>query len=179
MGDTPTLIRFVSGWAEDGIGKDGLPSFRETVKIIKSRPPYLQIEQVATEEDFLEYEAAYKLFQKEQAALKTPSREGGFPLALWPAVGAADLKMLAARDVVTVEDLAKLAGRRDEMPGQLRELAARAKEMVAMSKDIGKYEVIIREKDAQLEALVEQVKDLQGTIKVQDGIINSLKAKVA
>jgi hypothetical protein len=181
MGDNPTLVRFITGWAQDGLGADGLPYFREVLKVVKSRPPYLQLEQVATEEDISDNADAYARFQKEQAAKKLTSVEGGFPLALWPAVGGAELQMLSARDIVTVEELAKWAGRRaeDGMPGELKELAKRAKAMVDMSKDIGKYEAIIREKDGQLEALVEQVKDLRSTIQAQDGIINSLKAKVA
>lgn len=181
MGDNPTLVRFITGWAQDGLSADGLPYFREVVKVVKSRPPYLQLEQVASEQDFDENPEAYAKFKKEQAAKKASNTEGGYPLALWPAVTAAELQMLAARDIVTVEDLAKYAGRRaeDGMPGELKELAKRAKAMTDMSKDIGKYEAIIREKDGQLEALVEQVKDLRSTIQAQEGIINSLKAKVA
>ncbi|MER8619172.1 hypothetical protein NKG99_20430 [Mesorhizobium sp. M1409] len=180
MSDTPTLARFFTGWAEDGVSKDGLPHYRETVKIKLSRPPYLQLEREATEADFEDYEGPYKLFLKEQQAKrKTPASEG-FPLALWPVISAAELAMLAARDVYTVEQLAKLSGRGNEtMPGELRALAERAKKMIDMSKDIGRHEIIIREKDSQIEVLKEQVKELGSTIKAQDGIINSLRQKVA
>lgn len=180
MGDTPTLARFITGWVQEGLSDDGLPYFREVLKIVKSRPPYLQLEQVATEDDIAEYAPAFALFQKQQAAVKAQARDGGFPLALWPAVTAAELQMLSVRDIITVEQLAGLAGRRaEDIPGEIKILAQRAKKMIELSSEVGKFEQIILEKDGQLTALNEQVKELRATIQAQDGIINSLKAKVA
>lgn len=180
MSDTPTLARFSTGWAKDGTSKDGLPHYRETVTITLSRPPYLQIEREATEEDFETYEGPYRLFQKEQAGKKRGPGKEGFPLALWPVVSASELMMLAARDIVTVEQLAKHAARGDSnMPAELKELAQRAKAMTDMAKEVGKFESIISDLQAQNTALTEQVGELKLTIKSQDGIINSLKLKVA
>lgn len=181
MGDTPTLAHFFTGWADDGISKDGLPHYRETIKIRLARPPYLQLERVATEQDFYDYPGPYELFQKEQRSKKQSPTQAGFPLALWPVVSAAELAMLAARDVVTIEQLAKLAARRpdDGMPGELRLLAERAKKMIEMSKEVGRFEAMILDKDGQIAELIEQTKELRATIKAQDGIINGLKAKVA
>ena len=181
MADTPTLVRFVAGWAEDGLGEDGMPRYRQTVHVIKERPPYLRVEREATEEDFEENPGPYSLFQKEQAARGAKTTASGFPLALWPAVGPAELRMLAARDIVTVEQLAKRGerGGDDKMPAELKELAERAREMLGMAKDIGQYEEMLRDREARLGVLKEQVVELQNTIKTQDGIINSLKLRVA
>lgn len=180
MNDTPTLVRFVSGWAEDGLSKDGLPHYRETLKIIKERPPYLLIEREATDDDIAENRDPYALYEKEQRAKKKTPASGGFPLVLWPVCNAAEIQMLAARDIYTVEQLAKMAGRGHEgMPGELRELAERAKKMVQLSSEIGKFEAIILEKDGQIEALTDQVRELRDTIKAQDGLINGLKQRVA
>ncbi|RWP05097.1 hypothetical protein [Mesorhizobium sp.] len=181
MADTPTLAQFFTGWAEDGLSKDGLPHYRETVKIRLSRPPYLKLEREATEADFEEYSGPYALFQKEQQAKKKTPPSAGFPLVLWAAVSAAELQMLSARDVFTIEQLAKLSGRgaNDGMPGELRDLADRAKKMIELSKEMGKYEAMVRDRDGQIAALKEQVTELRGTVQAQDGIINSLKARVA
>lgn len=182
MADTPTLARFVPGWEEHGRSKDGLPHFRETIKIILERPPYLLIERVATEDDFEAYAGPYALFQKEQKAKKKISPTEGFPLALWPVCSPAELQMLSARDIYTVEQLAKRTARgaaNEGMPGELRELAERAKKMIELTADVGQYEAIIRDKDGQIEALSEQVTELRNTVKAQDGLINSLKMRVA
>jgi len=181
MADTPTLVRFVSGWAAQGLGADGMPLYRETINVIKERPPYLRVEHEATEQDFDDNPGPYQLFLKEQGAKAAQPTATGFPLALWSAASPAALRMLAARDIVTVEQLAKRAqrGADDGMPADLKELAVRAKQMLEMSKDIGQYEAIIRERDAQIVVLREQVSELQTSIKMQDGIINSLKLKVA
>ena len=176
MADTPTLVRFVAGWAEDGTSEDGLPRYRATVQVIKERPPFLRVEREATEEDFEENPGPYQLFQKEQAARATSPTASGFPLALWAAIEPAELKMLSARDIVTIEQLAKRAGRGDDtMPPELKTLAKRAQQMLEMTKDIGRYEELIRNLEGQIEVLNEQVVELRNTIKAQDGIINSLK----
>lgn len=181
MNDTPTLARFSDGWARNGTSKDGLPHYRATVNITLSRPPYLQIDREATEEDFAAYPGPYELFLKEQAGRKKATGgKDGFPLALWPVVSAAELQMLSAREIYTVEQLAKLALRGNEnMPGELRELASRAKAMTDMAKEVGKFEAIISDLEGKNTALAEQVKELRDTIKAQDGVINNLKLRVA
>lgn len=178
MSDNIALIRFVNDWVEDGVAEDGLPRYREAVKIIKAVPPLTELPPtLATEQDFEEYSGPYALFQKEQKAMKqVPTETGGFPLALWTAITAADLKMLSARDITTIEQLARLAERPDPaMPGEIRELAQRAKQMSALSKEIGQFEEIIRNKDGIIEALSEQVKELRSTVSARDALILALK----
>jgi len=178
MSDNIALIRFVNDWVEDGVAEDGLPRYREAVKIIKAVPPLTELPPtLATEQDFEEYSGPYALFQKEQRAMKqVPTEGGGFPLALWTAITAADLKMLSARDITTIEQLARLAERPDPaMPGEIRELAQRAKQMSALSKEIGQFEEIIRNKDGIIEALSEQVKELRSTVSARDALILALK----
>lgn len=179
--ESQALIRFKAGWAEDGISEDGLPRFRETVRIVKSVPPLTQVEYEATERDFDENPGPYQLFLKEEGArLQRPS-EAGFPLALWPVVSPAHFKMLAARDINTVEQLAKLAGRGADpaMPGEIKELADRAKDMLALSESLGKFEAIIGDLKAQRDELVAQVTEMKATISAQNSMINTLKMKVA
>jgi hypothetical protein len=180
MPDTPTLVKFYMGWVEDGAGPDGLPLFRQQLKIVKSRPPLLRLDLEATEADIEDFPGPYALFQKEEAARKTTPAEG-YPLVLWPACGEMHLKMLAARDIVTVEQLAKLAGRgQDEgMPADVKELADRAAKMVELQKNVGKFEKLIRDKDGQLAALQEQVDEAVKTIAAQKTVIDRLRVSTA
>lgn len=176
--ESQALVRFEPGWVEDGVSEDGLPRYRETVRIIKSVPPYTQVEYVATEQDFDENPGPYQAFQKEQGARLLKPAEGGFPLALWPVISPAQFKALTVRDVNTIEQLAKLAGRTD-LPGEFKELAQRAKQMLQLSDNIGKFEAMIRDRDGQIEVLVEQNRELAGTISAQASMINTLKQQPA
>jgi hypothetical protein len=172
--ESQAIVRFVAGWAEDGTSEDGLPRYRETVRIIKSVPPLTQVQYEATEADFEENPGPYQLFLKEQGARLQQPVQNGFPLALWPVITPAQFKMLTARDINTIEQLAKL--RADaSMPGEFKELIERAKQMLALSANIGKFEAMIRDRDGQIEALTEQVTELRGTISAQNSMINSLK----
>jgi len=172
--ESQALIRFVPGWVEEGVSADGLPNYRETVRIIKSVPPYTQVDYEATDADFDENPDPYKLFLKEQGArLQQPSATG-FPLALWPVISPAQFKMLAARDISTVEQLAKM--RFDPaMPGEFKELIERAKQLLALMANVGKFEAMILERDGQIAVLTEQVKELMATISAQNSMINTLK----
>jgi hypothetical protein len=178
MEESQALVRFVAGWVEDGVSEDGLPRYRDTVRIIKSVPPFTQVAYEATEADFEENPGPYQLFQKEQGArLQAPS-EGGFPLALWPVISPAQFKSLVARGITTIEQLSKLKGDHN-MPGAFKELAERAKQMLALSSNIGKFEAMIRDRDGQIEALNEQVTELKSTVSAQNALINTLKMRAA
>jgi len=178
MNDNPTLVRFYVGWAETGeTNETGLPAYRETVMIRLDRPPYLSVTREATEEDIDDHTDPYRLFEKEQKAKKLKPTQNGFPLALWPVINEFHLKMFAAKDVYTVEQLAKLAKRKD-MPPDFIELAERAAQMVTLMNSGAKYEPIIREKDGQIAALKEQVAEAMATIATQKELI-TMKTKVA
>lgn len=178
--ESQALVRFSEGWRQQGVSADGLPYFVETIRITKSIPPYTEIESEATEQDFLDYPLPYEHFMKAQRARRLEPSEGGFPLALWPVASRAHVEMLAARNITTIEQLAKLARRADDgMPGEFRELAQRAEQMLALSQEVGKYEAMIRDRDGRIEALTEQVAELRNTIKQQDGMLNTLRARVA
>lgn len=178
--DNIALIRFKEGWAEDGVSEDGLPRYRPTVRIVKSVPPLTQVEYEATERDFEEYPGPYQLFQKEIEARAIEPSQHGFPLALWPVISPAMFKLLTMRDIVTVEQLAKFAGRRDgSVPGNIVEVADRAKQMIALSANLGKFEAQLLDKDRQLEAYAEQVKELQASLSAANALVNTLKMKVA
>lgn len=177
MNDTPTLVKFHLGWVEDGMGKDGLPLYRERLMITLDRPPLLRLQRPATDEDISDYPHPYELFQKQQDAIKAVAEEG-YPLVMWPACTPPLFQMLTVRGIVTVEQLAKLAARgtrNDAMPAEIRELADRAAKLIAMQSEVGKFEAIIRDKDGQLEAMQEQVDEALKTITAQKAIIDRLK----
>jgi hypothetical protein len=174
------FVRFIPGWEQDGISEDGLPRFREIVQIIKSVPPFTEVTYVATPLDFEENPGPYQLFQKEEGARLQQPKSEGFPLALWPVVSPAHFKMLVARDITTIEQLAALASRADPtMPGEFKELAQRAKEMLALSANLGKFEAILLDLTGQRDALAEQVVEMRATISAQNSMINSLKMTAA
>lgn len=176
MNDTPTLARFHMGWIEDGIGRDGLPLYRQQLMIQLDRPPLLRLDRAADDDDIENYPEPYRMFERQQQALT--GDEEGYPLVMWPACTEAMFMMLTARGISTVEQLAKLAGRggkEDVMPAEIRELAQRAVKLIVMQKDVGKFEAIIRDKDGEIEALKEQVDEAIKTINAQKQIIDRLK----
>ena len=124
MADTPTLARFHLGFEEDGVGKDGMPQYREVLKITLARPPYLEITRVADEQDFDDYPDPYKLFQREQKG-KAQTGAEGYPLIMWPALNEADLQSCLIREIYTVEQLALVAkrGDRGDVPPSIMEMA--------------------------------------------------------
>jgi len=178
---TQALAAFFDGYAPDGLSEDGLPRYVPKLMITLSVPPYTLQTREAEAEDYEVHADAYRLYEKEKRAANIPQEEG-FPLVLWPAASAAMVKMLSARDIYTVEALAKYSergGGADKMPGELRELAQRAKAMIELSSELGQFEVKIRERDAEIAVLKEQVNELRGTIKAQDGMLSALKGRVA
>jgi len=176
MAETPTLVRFYTGWETAGQGSDGMPLYKENIMVRLDRPPYLSVTRVAEEDDFLHHAGAFEMYQKEQAARKQSYTEG-YPLALWPAVNEAEFRMLADRDVITVEQLAKLKGK--DLPPQLRELADRAAQLVKLQAGAAKFEDLLRERDGRIAALEEQVKEAMTTIASQKTLIERLSVRGA
>lgn len=180
MSDTPTLVRFSTGWERDGNGPDGLPLYRETTLIRLSRPPYLSLEREATEEDIADHAGPYELFKKTCAARKEIV---GYPLALWPACLPHIFEMCAARDIYTVEQLAQLVSkkRRSEtvktVPPEVIEVADRAQKMIEMHAKTGQYEELVTSLEQQLEALKESMAEAVATISAQKTMIETLKMK--
>lgn len=178
MSDQPALITFKEGWGTTGqLSEDGFPVFVDTVMVSIERPPLLKLERIATREDFAAHPDEYEAFQLVQKAKRNTGEEG-YPLVYWPAATAAEVKMLASRNVSTVEELAKLAGLRD-LPAQLADLAARAERMLDMQKNFGKYEAMLKDRDGQIEVLSEQVKEMKTSLSAANSLIDTLKLKVA
>lgn len=179
MSDAPTLVRFYMGYHATGeVSPDGFPIYENIIKIRKSRPPYLEVEYVATDLDIEENEEAYKLFQKEQKSLHTGT-DAGYPLVMWPACQQAEQQMLAARDIYTVEDLAKLAGSKKEIPGNLRDLAQRAAALIGLQKTHGKYEEIVGQLKGQVEVLTEDLRTARTTIETLSAQVDALTIRKA
>jgi hypothetical protein len=180
MEENIALIRFVRGYVEDGISKDGMPNYRPSIKIIKEVPPLTRVEYEATEEDFdnPQFRDAYQAFLKSEKARGAEAGAEGFPLAMWPACGPSEFMMCASRGISTVEQLAKLTTRKD-LPGELTALAIRAKGMIDQQKNVGKFEAIIRQKDAEIAELVEQARELRQALSGRDAMINSMRSMPA
>jgi hypothetical protein len=170
------LITFYEGWQQNGMGPDGLPMFDAVVMIRKAKPPLLQVDGIATPEDEDNFPEAWRAFQK-QRGIRDVNSVKGYPLALWPVVSPAELQMLAARDINTVEQLAELV-RRDTIP-QLKELALRAKKLIELQGKTGKFEEIINQLTGERDALNEQLKEANATISAQNSLINTLKTRAA
>jgi len=180
MSDTPTLVRFHSGWERDGNGPDGLPLYRETIRVRMDRPPFLSIEREAEEADFADHPGPYELYQKTCEARK---KIVGYPLVLWPACPPHIFHMCAVRDIHTVEQLAQLVSkkRRAEavktVPPDIIEIADRAVKMIDLQSRAGQYEELITDLQGQVEALKEQVTDAAAIISSQKTMIETLKLK--
>jgi len=182
MSDTPTLVRFSSGWERDGSGPDGLPLYRETTRVRMDRPPYLSIEREAEEQDYIDHPGPYELYRKTCEARKEIV---GYPLALWPACPPHIFQMCAVRDIHTVEQLAQIVSkkRRAEavktIPPDIIEIADRAVKMVELHAKAGQYEEIVSGLEAQLAAVKEQFDEAISTISAQKTLIDALRLKAA
>jgi hypothetical protein len=172
------LVNFFESWRQCGIGDDGLPLFEEVVMIRLAKPPLLSVERVASDDDKEDFRDAWLLFEKQRKARDTTVK--GYPLVLWPVITPVHLKMLAARDIVTVEQLAALAEKRaGEVLPEIMELALRAKKLVAMQGKVGKYEEIIHQLTGERDMLAEQLKEANQSLAAQNAVIGALKLKVA
>jgi hypothetical protein len=180
MTDTPTLCRFVLGYQEDGVSADGLPQYKESVRIYLSRPPFLEVDRVANEGDFTDHPHAYQAFLKEQEGRKLDGKSG-YPLAMWPVAAPHEIKMCAARDVFTVEQLAVYAtkGNMSDTPPEIIELAKRARKMVELSKQTGKHEAKITELEGQIGALREDNNNLRRENEALTLSLGQLRARPA
>jgi hypothetical protein len=182
MSDTPTLVRFFSGWERDGEGPDGLPLYRETVRVRMDRPPFLSLEREAEESDFVDHPGPYELYQKTCEGRKAIV---GYPLALWPACPPHVFQMCIVRDIHTVEQLAQTLSkkRRAEavktMPPEVIEIADRAVKMIELHGKAGQYEELVNSLQGQLDAMKEQFDEAISTIAAQKSTIDALRMKVA
>jgi hypothetical protein len=181
MSDRPLLVMFENGWVEDGVDVDALPRFRQTIRITLERPPLLQIVREAEEQDFEDYPEAFKHFTRQSVGLK-PSDASleGYPLAYWPVVAPAELKMCLAREIYTVQQLAPYAKRNvDKSPPQIIELAKRAAKMLELHGKVGKFEALIGQLTGERDVLAGELGEARNTISTQNSIIATLKLKVA
>ena len=182
MSDTPTLVRFSSGWERDGNGPDGLPLYRETVRVRMDRPPFLSIEREAEEIDIVDHPGPYELYQKTCEARKAIV---GYPLAMWPVCLPHIFQMCAARDIHTVEQLAQLVSKKKRaeaaktMPPEILEVADRAVHMVELHAKAGQYEELVNTMQGQLDAMKEQYAEAISTISAQKALIDTLRLKAA
>jgi hypothetical protein len=182
MSDGPTLVQFFTGWERDGNGPDGLPCYRETIRVRMDRPPFLSLERVAEEADIADYPGPYELYRKTCEARKEIV---GYPLALWPACPPHIFQMCAARDIYTVEQLAQTVSkkRRAEaaktIPPDVIEIADRAVKMIELHGKAGQYEELISGLQAQVDAMKEQLTEAISTISAQKSLIDTLKLKVS
>jgi hypothetical protein len=169
------FITFYDSFAADGVGPDGLPLFRTVTMIRKAKPPLLQYDEQATDEHFEQFPEPYALYLRQRKARDV--EQDGYPLSLWPVLDPAELRMLAAREIYTVEKLAALANRKDDaVIPQIKELAQRAKKLIALQKETGRFEIIINDLTQQRDALAEQLKEAHATISAQNAMLAQVRA---
>jgi hypothetical protein len=174
----PPLANFDIGWIEEGTGSDGLPLYRETVLVTISRPPELTLPaREPTQEDLVNFAEEYRAFQLQQAGREAMKGESGYPLVMWPAVNAAEVKMLAVRGIYTVQQLAAVTS--IDAPPQIRELAARAKKMITLMQETGAYEAKINELTSANKELMDQITEMKAIISAQMAQINNMRGKAA
>lgn len=160
---------FSFGFVPDGVGKDGMPLYKEVLQVTIARPPELLITRNPEDDDFRRYAEQYEAFQRANA--KRQMREG-YPLTMWPVVSLAELNMCHARDIVTVQQLASARS----LPPQLADLGRRAKQLLEMQGQSGQYEKIIADLKAEVAALSEQLAECNTTIAAQNLLIGQLPA---
>lgn len=179
MSDFPALVHFYEGWADaNEISSDGMPIYKNVTMIQIEKPPLLKLNREANREDFATHRDEYEAFKKTIKARESNVAETGYPLVYWPVLSPADIEMFSARGIYTVEALAALAGDRT-MPPNLAELALRAERLMDMQQNFGKYEAMLQERDGQLAAVAEQLKEARATISAQNAMIDTLKMRVA
>jgi septal ring factor EnvC (AmiA/AmiB activator) len=144
--------------------------------ITLAKPPHLKLERVADEQDIENFPGPYKLYVNTKQTKKTTT---GYPLAMWPAIDAAEFEMCAQRGIATVEQLAAVSNKKNDQPPQIVELVARAKRLVELQKNVGKFEAVIRDLEGQLGAVSAELKEARETIAAQSTIIEQLKPKAA
>ena len=168
------LVTFYESWRQNGVGEDGLPLYEQVVMIRKAKPPLLMVEDPATEEDYEYFADAWRLFQKTRAVRDLSIK--GYPLVLWPVISPSELQTLIARDIVTVEQLAALADKKDsKLPAPVVELAKRAQKLLAMQGKVGKFEAIIHELEAQRDQLQAELKEANATISAQNTMLTQMR----
>lgn len=177
MSERGAVITFRDGWADSHqASPDGMPIYTEQVLIRILDTPLLDIERVATQAEMREHKDAYDAYLATRKAQRNID-DSGYPLMYWPAASAAEVQMLAVRKITTVEQLAEYAGD-DSLPGQLADLALRAERMIDMQKSFGKYEVIMREYEGEIEVLKGQLTELKQSLSAANAIIETLKMRV-
>ena len=175
MDEVDALVSFYESWRANGVGDDGLPLYEQVVMIRMAKPPLLMVEEPATEDHEEQFADAWRMFQKSRKVRDLTVK--GYPLAFWPIVSPADLQTLVVRDIVTVEQLAKAKTR--DMPTQLQELCDRAAKLVKLQGGAAKHEALLKDRDARIEALEEQVKDASTTIASLRSTIDQLRIRGA
>jgi len=177
--DSAAYAKFEDGWEQDGVGKDGLPTYKPRLYIVLSNPPHLQVRREAEEEDIEMFSEPYKLYLKQRAG-RDLSKIEGFPLVLWPALTHAECDQLLGQGIFTVEALAKLTGRTgSKTPSGILELAARAKRMLDMQKAGGKYEATIDELGRERDALHAELIEMRTALATANSTINNLQMRIA
>jgi hypothetical protein len=182
MNDTPTLVKFYTGWERDGSGPDGLPTYRQTVRVRLDRPPFLSVDREAEEADITDHPGPYNLYLKTETAARDIR---GYPLAMWPACLPHLFQMCVARDIVTVEQLAQLVSKKHRaesaktIPLDVIQLAERAAKLIELQSNAGQYEDIVTDLQGQIAALREQLQQAVTSLAAQKTLIDTLRIRAA
>lgn len=180
MSDQAAYAKFEDGWEPTGeVSKDGLPQQRLVTIIRLSKPPFLDVRRPAEESDIEHYDQPYKLYLKLKAGRDLDAIEG-YPIVLWPALSRAEAEQCVGAGILTVEELAKHAGRTNaKAPAGILQLAARAKRMLDLQKAGGKLEPVVEQLRQEREQLKEQVAELGTQLSAANAMINTLQMRLS
>lgn len=180
MSDQAAYAKFEDGWEATGeVSKDGLPVFHPTLIIRLSKPPYLDVRRPAEENDIENYAEPYKLYLKLKAGRDVDNIDG-YPLVMWPALSRAEVDQCVGAGIITVEQLAKHAGRTGgKVPEGILQLAARAKRMLDLQKAGGKFEPVMEQLRQERDQLKEQVVELGAQLSAANAQVNGLQMRLA
>src|SRR5262245_31837168 len=177
--DSHPIVRFEDGWEDDGIGPNGLPKFKPRLFVVFAKPPELVVRREAEDDDIEMYPEPYKLYQKLKAGRDLKEIDG-YPIVLWPALNKSEVDQLLGHGIMTVEALAKMAGRTGgKTPAFILELASRAKRMLDMQKEGGKFEATIDELTRQRDALHAELTELRQQLAASNAALINLQNRLA
>lgn len=155
------FVKFYYKPTESGFGEDGLPLYEDRIWVIIARDSTHKMDRVAKDEDFKRFQPIYDAFVRENAEY---SELEGFPLEMWSALKPSQVATLKAREIRTVQELAKSPPAK--MPSEYRELKSLADKFIKLA---GMGTGLTRKAEAlaaELETAKEDLKAARERIKV-------------
>lgn len=131
------FVQFYYAPVKSGEDQNGVPVYDDVVHVIISVDTTNTVDRKARESDFERFPEQYEYFKKASATYEPI--EGQVPLEMWSMCTPAAIATLKARDIRTVEQLAKVGSDMTKrMPPSVAALVASAKNYLAMAGSVNK-----------------------------------------